>query len=76
MFNSCRNRLMLVGNRDYSFHIPLDSDKKEIFRYKVRLPPYLTCSQCVVQWTYYTGIENNNKKSFECQLKFLTIIFR
>ncbi|KOB74812.1 putative chitin binding domain protein [Operophtera brumata] len=28
---------------------------KEIFRYRVRLPPYITCTQCVLQWTYYTG---------------------
>lgn len=50
-----RNPLMLVGTKDNRFMIPLDSPKKDIFRYKVRLPPYLTCSQCVVQWTYYTG---------------------
>lgn len=23
--------------------------------YRVRLPPYVTCTQCVLQWTYYTG---------------------
>ncbi|XP_077291071.1 uncharacterized protein LOC143914655 [Arctopsyche grandis] len=50
-----RNPLMLVGTKDNRFMIPLDSPKKDIFRYKVRLPAYLTCSQCVVQWTYYTG---------------------
>lgn len=26
-----------------------------IFRYQVRLPPYITCTQCVLQWTYFTG---------------------
>ena len=25
------------------------------FKFKVNLPYSLTCSQCVVQWTYYTG---------------------
>lgn len=24
-------------------------------RYRVRLPRYVTCTQCVLQWTYYTG---------------------
>ncbi|KAJ8928284.1 hypothetical protein NQ314_019167 [Rhamnusium bicolor] len=23
--------------------------------YKVQLPPYITCTQCVLQWNYYTG---------------------
>lgn len=26
-----------------------------MFSYRVRLPPYVTCTQCVLQWTYYTG---------------------
>lgn len=26
-----------------------------IYSYRVRLPPYVTCTQCVLQWTYYTG---------------------
>lgn len=51
-----RHPLKLKGSREHSFVIPLDSPKKEIFRYKVRLPAYVTCSQCVLQWTYYTGI--------------------
>ncbi|XP_030761831.1 uncharacterized protein LOC115886703 isoform X2 [Sitophilus oryzae] len=25
------------------------------YRYQVRLPPYLTCTQCVMRWVYYTG---------------------
>lgn len=54
---SCFDRfpLYVAGTRDVSFHIPLDSKKKEVFRYKVRLPPYVTCTQCVIQWSYYTG---------------------
>lgn len=47
--------LYLSGTKDVRFVIPPDSEKKAIFRYKVTLPPYLTCSQCVLQWTYYTG---------------------
>ncbi|XP_075218163.1 uncharacterized protein LOC142322953 [Lycorma delicatula] len=54
---SCLDRypLYISGTREVRFLIPSDSKKKAIFRYKVRLPPYLTCTQCVLQWTYYTG---------------------
>jgi hypothetical protein len=53
---SCRRfPLYVSGSRDVAFHIPLESKKKEVFRYNVRLPPYVTCTQCVIQWTYYTG---------------------
>ena len=41
------------------FWIPENSKKKDIFTYKVQLPPNVVCSQCVVQWTYRTG-----KRSF------------
>lgn len=51
-----RYPLYISGTREHRFLIPTDSSKKEIFRYKVHLPPYLTCSQCVLQWTYYTGL--------------------
>ncbi|XP_065226007.1 uncharacterized protein LOC135849479 isoform X1 [Planococcus citri] len=47
--------LFVHGTREVRYLIPPDSSKKETFYYKVRLPPYLTCSQCVLQWTYYTG---------------------
>ncbi|CAH1645838.1 unnamed protein product [Spodoptera littoralis] len=50
-----RYPLYISETRDDRFLIPLDTAKKEIFRYKVRLPPYVTCTQCVLQWTYYTG---------------------
>ncbi|KAJ8686474.1 hypothetical protein QAD02_022268 [Eretmocerus hayati] len=50
-----KHPLYLAGTDDPRFIIPLDSDKKAIFRYKVQLPPYITCSQCVLQWNYYTG---------------------
>jgi hypothetical protein len=55
VFSCCRFPLHVSGSRDVAFHIPLESKKKEVFRYKVRLPPYITCTQCVIQWTYYTG---------------------
>ncbi|XP_026747702.1 uncharacterized protein LOC113508792 isoform X1 [Trichoplusia ni] len=47
--------LYISETREDRFLIPLDTAKKEIFRYRVRLPPYVTCTQCVLQWTYYTG---------------------
>lgn len=53
--HSVRYPLFISGTRQVRYLIPEDSKKKELFRYKVRLPPYLTCSQCVLQWTYYTG---------------------
>ncbi|KAK9511505.1 hypothetical protein O3M35_000145 [Rhynocoris fuscipes] len=54
---SCFDRypLYVSGTREVRFLIPTETKKKAIFRYKVRLPPYVTCSQCVLQWTYYTG---------------------
>ncbi|KAL9882632.1 uncharacterized protein ACN427_010358 isoform 3-T4 [Glossina fuscipes fuscipes] len=53
----CFNRfpLYISGSREYRYLIPRDAKKKDIFRYKVRLPAYVTCTQCVLQWTYYTA---------------------
>lgn len=51
-----RHPLYLSGTKQIAFHIPEDSNKKDIFRYKVTLPAYVTCTQCVLQWTYFTGI--------------------
>jgi hypothetical protein len=43
----------------YRFNIPRPEGKPSIsaatFNYQVQLPPGLTCSQCVVQWTYRAG---------------------
>ncbi|TGZ40684.1 Uncharacterized protein DBV15_08398 [Temnothorax longispinosus] len=47
--------LYVSGTQNVRFEIPHDTGKKGIIRYTVTLPPYLTCSQCVVQWNYYTG---------------------
>lgn len=47
--------LHVSGTKSFIFDIPEDGRKKVIFRYKVQLPPYLTCTQCVLQWSYYTG---------------------
>lgn len=50
-----RYPLKLSGSREHRFYIPSETKKKGVFRYRVRLPPYVTCTQCVLQWTYYTG---------------------
>lgn len=47
--------LYISGSRDTRFVIPSEAKKKGVFRYKVRLPPYVTCTQCVLQWSYYTA---------------------
>ncbi|KAL5278403.1 hypothetical protein ACFFRR_003188 [Megaselia abdita] len=50
-----RYPLYISGTREHRFLIPQEAKKKDIFKYRVRLPPYVTCTQCVLQWTYYTG---------------------
>ncbi|XP_043065760.1 uncharacterized protein [Drosophila bipectinata] len=50
-----RYPLLISGSREHRYLIPRDAKKKDIFRYRVRLPPYVTCTQCVLQWTYYTA---------------------
>ncbi|XP_060528858.1 uncharacterized protein LOC132703549 [Cylas formicarius] len=47
--------LRLTGTDDVAFQIPEDGVKKAVFRYQVTLPPYVTCTQCVLRWVYYTG---------------------
>ncbi|XP_052873818.1 uncharacterized protein LOC128279134 [Anopheles cruzii] len=47
--------LYLSGTREVRFHIPPESGKKDVFRYRVQLPPYVTCVSCALQWVYYTG---------------------
>ncbi|KAF0299686.1 hypothetical protein FJT64_027638 [Amphibalanus amphitrite] len=53
----CLNKhvLRVAGTNSIRYVIPEDSGKAGIFRWKVELPPYLTCTQCVMQWTYYAG---------------------
>ncbi|KAH1009354.1 uncharacterized protein LOC109539607 [Dendroctonus ponderosae] len=47
--------LYLTETKDVAFVIPEDGVKKAVFRYQVQLPPYVTCTQCVLRWIYYTG---------------------
>lgn len=49
-----RYPLQVEGADDDKYVIETD-DKKGIFKYRVTLPPYVTCTQCILQWTYYTG---------------------
>lgn len=50
-----RYPLHLAGTKQVAFIIPEDGVKKAVFRYQVQLPAYLTCTQCVLRWIYYTG---------------------
>lgn len=50
-----RYPLYIAGTREVGFQIPSDAKKQDVFNYKIQLPPYVTCTQCVMQWTYYTG---------------------
>ncbi|XP_066988123.1 uncharacterized protein [Macrobrachium rosenbergii] len=47
--------LKIDGTNDYHFVIPQDSKKTEIFKWRVKLPDDVTCSNCVLQWTYFAG---------------------
>lgn len=47
--------LMVSGSQSVKFEISHDTEKKQDFIYTVRLPRGVTCTQCVIQWTYYTG---------------------
>lgn len=47
--------LLVTNTRSVRYLIPNESEKQGVFSYSVKLPPGVTCSQCVIQWTYYTG---------------------
>ena len=36
------------------FYLP--HDKPAVFELQLQLPPYTTCTQCVLQWKYHAGI--------------------
>lgn len=50
-----RYPLLVTNTKSVQYSIPNESKKQETFIYKVKLPTGVTCSQCVIQWTYYTG---------------------
>jgi len=45
----------LVEEDSYQFMITEDIPKSGEVSYQVRLPPQLTCNQCVLRWKYVTG---------------------
>lgn len=47
--------LLKVEDAEDNKYIITDTEKKGTFTYRVELPPSVTCTQCVLQWTYYTG---------------------
>lgn len=47
--------LKVVDAEDNKYFVPLEAGKRGTFKYQVELPPYVTCTQCILQWTYYTG---------------------
>jgi len=56
-----KHPLYLADNpRKTKFNVPRQGPGKTI-NYKVQLPPNVTCSQCVVQWTYRRGNINGGK---------------
>ncbi|XP_047110088.1 uncharacterized protein LOC124784833 [Schistocerca piceifrons] len=51
-----RNPLIVAGTRNETrYFIPPGTKKSDTLRYKVRLPPFVTCTQCVIQWRYVTA---------------------
>ena len=51
-----KHPLNLANEDSTKFFIPKDSKKKDTFKYKIKLPNNVVCSQCVLQWTYWTGL--------------------
>ncbi|XP_065558115.1 uncharacterized protein LOC136025946 [Artemia franciscana] len=47
--------LRIAGTNTTRYEISKDTPKKGTFKYRIQLPPKVTCSHCIIQWTYYTG---------------------
>ncbi|XP_063868498.1 uncharacterized protein LOC135104810 [Scylla paramamosain] len=47
--------LPIEGTTETRFVIPQESSKTETFRWRVKLPDGVTCTNCVVQWKYFAG---------------------
>jgi hypothetical protein len=62
--------LYIVGRKTSKYPIPENTKDNSTFMYSVQLPPNLTCTQCVLQWTYYTGnmwgICSNGEEAVGC----------
>eukprot|EP00095_Tigriopus_kingsejongensis_P001217 maker-scaffold959_size76551-snap-gene-0.20 protein:Tk01217 transcript:maker-scaffold959_size76551-snap-gene-0.20-mRNA-1 annotation:"PREDICTED: uncharacterized protein LOC101891129" len=46
---------LVTDPKSSKFPIPAGTAISDTLRYQVILPPRITCSQCVIQWTYNTG---------------------
>ena len=58
-FSSFRN-LLTYENGETTYHLPEDSSiASGFYNLKVQLPQHVTCTQCVLQWRYRTGISIN-----------------
>ena len=57
-----KHPLYLANEDSTKFFIPQDSKKKDTFKYKIKLPNNVVCSQCVLQWTYRTGLNFSRQK--------------
>ena len=56
--------LLLFEDGESKWYLPKDSEEgKGFHNIKVRLPQYVTCDQCVLQWRYRTG---KNTAEFWC----------
>ncbi|XP_050735572.1 uncharacterized protein LOC127008070 [Eriocheir sinensis] len=47
--------LPMENTIETKFVIPKESKKSEIFRWRVKLPDGITCTNCVLQWKYFAG---------------------
>ena len=59
-----KHPLNLANEDSTKFFIPKDSKKKDTFKYKIKLPNNVVCSQCVLQWTYWTGLNFRAQKYY------------
>jgi len=62
--------LKVEDAEDNKYFIPAEVGKRGTFKYRVELPPFVTCTQCILQWTYYTanmwGICPNGTEAVGC----------
>jgi len=65
-----RHVLPVVKTGEALFKIPEESKKYEIYRWEVKLPEGVSCSHCLIRWTYYAGNTwgncNNGSESIGC----------
>ena len=47
--------LPIAGTNSDKYYIPKNTPKTAMLEYEVTLPKGVTCSQCVIQWTWKSG---------------------